>query len=125
MARITVVNNRLSSIGFGLDGKVREVTLAVAGQIAEEAARSMEGQVPPSEPGHAPAIRSGILHDGIKAVSVTGWQHAEAIAYTDVEYAQHLEYGTVHMEARPFMVPAAERLRPVFEAAIVSLLKRL
>jgi HK97 gp10 family phage protein len=126
MARL--VFNHLPTYPSQLYNLALEVVTATAGQIAEEAARSMEGQEPPSSPGHAPAIRSGLLHDGIKSSTImtSGIDiAATAIAYTDVEYAQHLEYGTVHMEARPFMVPAAERVRPSFEAAMRSAVKRL
>jgi len=120
MARL--VSDHIPAMLGGMYQIAREVTLATAGMIAEQAAASMEGQKPPSAPGHAPAIRSGLLHDGIKAMSVDSTQSGmgafSAIAYTDVEYAQHLEYGTVHMEARPFMVPAAEVVRPSFEKAM-------
>jgi len=126
MALLVIVSNRLPAISAEIREMARQATIAAAGQIAEEAATSMEGQmVPPSLPGHAPAIRSGILHGSIKAVSSDSLSSLSAVAYTDVEYAQHLEYGTVHMEARPFMVPAAEHVRPSFEASIVSALKRL
>jgi len=126
MARL--VFDHIPRYSTALYGIVQQVVTATAGMIAEEAAASMEGQESPSSPGHAPAIRSGLLHDGIKSSTSTstlgGMMDATAIAYTDVEYAQHLEYGTVHMEARPFMVPAADKVRPSFEKAIRSAVAR-
>jgi len=122
MARLVFNNLRLMS--GQLYSISTEVVNATAQTIAEVAAQSMEGQISPSSPGHAPAIDSGLLHDSINSTSsvstLGGYGDITAIAYTDVEYAPHLEYGTVHMEARPFMVPAAERVRPSFEKAMRS-----
>jgi HK97 gp10 family phage protein len=122
MARIVIVSNRLPAIGAGLSPMLAAVVKSAAGQIVEAAAASMEGQIPPSAPGHAPAIDSGILHGSLDS-KMTG--PTSAIAYTNVEYAQHLEYGTVHMEPRPFLTPAAERIRPGFEAAVVAVLRKI
>lgn len=44
-------------------------------------------------------------------------------AGTAVEYAIYVEFGTVHMAAQPYLNPAAERHRPVFEAAMSHLLE--
>lgn len=123
-----IVSDHFHAYPSQLYGIAQQVVTAVAAQIAEQAVVSMEGQEPPSSPGHAPAIRSGLLHGGIKSSTImTGMGDftATAIAYTDVEYAQHLEYGTVHMEARPFMAPAAEVVRPSFEKAMRSAVRRL
>ena len=122
MARVTVTRNRLPALGAGLQGMVAEVVKSAAGQIVMVAAGSMEGQIPPSAPGHAPAIDTGILHDSLDS-KMTG--PTSAMAYTNVEYAQHLEYGTVHMEPRPFMVPAAEQVRPEFERAVAAALRKI
>jgi HK97 gp10 family phage protein len=86
------------------------------------AAASMEGQVSPSAPGQPPAIDTGLLHDSLQS-KMTG--ATSAMAYTNVEYAPHLEYGTVHMEPRPFMVPAAEQVRPSFEQAMREAMGRI
>ena len=39
------------------------------------------------------------------------------------EYAMHLEFGTVSMPARPFMIPALESARPRFIKAIQEVVK--
>jgi len=122
MARFVIASNRLPAIRAGLPPMLAAVVKSAAGQIAGNAAGSMEGQVGRSAPGHAPAIDSGILHDSIDSKMIGP---TSAMAYTNVEYAQHLEYGTVHMEPRPFLVPAAEQVRPGFEAAVAAALKRL
>ena len=41
------------------------------------------------------------------------------------EYAPFIEFGTVYMRARPFMIPAAEKERPRVEKAITELFKDL
>ena len=41
------------------------------------------------------------------------------------EYAPFLEFGTIHMAARPVMVPSAERERPRVKAAVTALVKKL
>ncbi len=45
-----------------------------------------------------------------------------AIVGTHVEYAPYVEYGTHRMAARPYLGPAAEAVRPGFEAAMKGLL---
>lgn len=46
-----------------------------------------------------------------------------AIVGTSVPYAGYQEYGTRFMPAHPFLLPAVERNRPVFEAAMAHLIK--
>ena len=41
------------------------------------------------------------------------------------EYAPHLEYGTKHMTARPFMIPNAEKERPRFRKAVEDITREL
>jgi hypothetical protein len=42
---------------------------------------------------------------------------------TDVPYAPHQEYGTVHQAGTPHIGPAADAVRPAFEAGLADLLK--
>ena len=44
-----------------------------------------------------------------------------AVVGTNVEYAPYVEYGTYKMAARPYLGPAAEAVRPGFEAAMKAL----
>jgi len=44
------------------------------------------------------SITSGLIEDGDTIAGVVG---------TDVEYAPYVELGTIRMDARPFLVPAA------------------
>lgn len=67
-----------------------------------------------SAPGESPATDTGRLVQSITA-NIDG-KTAEVVA--DVQYAAYLEFGTQHMEPRPFMVPALEKERPKFEARL-------
>ena len=40
-------------------------------------------------------------------------------------YAPHLEFGTIHMTARPFMIPNAEKERPRFTKAVTDITREL
>ena len=123
MANRLLINN-IPAYTSATVTRLREVVSAAAGTIAANAAASMEGQEPPSDPGSPPAIRSGLLHGSIRSTGNTTSREIEYYAFTDVEYAQHLEYGTIFMEARPFMRPAAEKVRPSYEAACRAVMRR-
>lgn len=65
-----------------------------------------------SAPGQPPAAQTGRLAASIEArrgpgLSATVGVHDRAVA----EYAEHLEFGTRRMAARPWLVPALERAR--------------
>lgn len=64
-----------------------------------------------SAPGEAPAVDTGNLVGSLDQVMQTPLR---GVLFVTAEYAPHLEYGTVNMEPRPFMTPAAERARPEF-----------
>ena len=59
-----------------------------------------------SAPGQAPAVDTGVLLNSIATEAIRG--SLEATVSTSVEYAPHLEYGTMHMGARPAWTPEAE-----------------
>lgn len=64
-----------------------------------------------SAPGEAPAVDTGNLVGSLDQVMQTPLR---GVLFVTAEYAPGLEYGTVNMEPRPFMTPAAERARPEF-----------
>lgn len=59
-----------------------------------------------SAPGEAPAMDTGTLANSIdtERESPGAW-----VVFTNVDYAEYLEFGTVHIAPRPAFVPAAER----------------
>lgn len=58
-----------------------------------------------SAPGEAPAVDYGNLYNSIQIEEVTP---ERAIVSASAEYAEHLEFGTSRMAARPFMRPAVD-----------------
>lgn len=74
-----------------------------------------------SGPGEMPATDTGELISSIN-ISSNGKGHAEVIA--DAEHAKYLEFGTVNMEARPFLHPSLEATRPKINAYIKQGLKK-
>lgn len=49
----------------------------------------------------------------------------EAVIGPSVDYGVHVEYGTSRMSGQPFMIPAAEVLRPAFIAAMKQMLQEV
>jgi len=74
-----------------------------------------------SAPGEMPAIDTGALAASIQ----TDVQKTKGTVYTNMEYSEFLEYGTVNMEARPYMTPAAESARGPFLRKLRNLESRL
>jgi len=60
----------------------------------------------PAPAGEAPGVDTSALKNSIVAEPRgEGW-----VLHDGVEYGVHLEYGTMSMGARPFMLPAIERM---------------
>lgn len=73
----------------------------------------------PSPPGEPPGIDTGNLKNSITAEpDGRSW-----VVYTQVEYAIHLEYGTVRMAARPFFLPAVLRTVERAPAELVKIVE--
>lgn len=75
-----------------------------------------------SRPGHAPAIATDTLHQSIQGTLV---RPTYGIVYTNVEYAPHLEYGTIHMAARPFLRPAANKYVKQFNREAKAIMRAM
>lgn len=95
--------------------RVGKALFAAADALAVDAALSItEGSVSgkghiPSSPGETPSADTHLLDRSIEAVQ-TGVLEAEVSA--NAPYAAPLEFGSSKAAARPFMAPAAERIRP-------------
>jgi len=72
-----------------------------------------------SAPGESPAIDTSNLANSIQ-VEVTGLQ---GVVGTNMEYAEVLEFGGVHMEPRPYFGPAFEDGKKDFEQGLKDLAK--
>ena len=123
--RAAIVANRTRRVSALIHQRVHDVTFAAATNIAERAAASMEGSKSgrlygrhrASAPGEAPAIDMGILHGSmfVRQVGPTAY-----LVGTNVEYAPHLEMGTVNIAMRPFLLPAVEDERAPYQRALAA-----
>ncbi len=98
--------NRIPALSRQLQTEVSRAVRETALAIEEKAKR------------YAP-VDTGALQASIQA-KVTGPFSAEIAPGT--EYAEHVEYGTRHMAAQPYMTPAAEEERPLFLGRMKDLL---
>lgn len=89
------------------DAKVQIQTGQKTGRIYKRGKKTHQA----SAPGQAPATDLGALAGSIHTRNA-GPLSREIVAPMD--YAQLLEFGTVHMAARPFMGPALKRVKPKF-----------
>lgn len=95
--------------------------LALAGAAMAESIRhriSIQGP-PPSEPGRAPHMETGTLHDSIF------WEvdpvNMRVYVVADTPYAYYLEYGTSTMAPRPYMRTGLSEFASAQAARYVSL----
>ena len=75
-----------------------------------------------------PAIDTGTTMNSIEAKPVDGFVKGENLAWRIgpvTEYSPFIEFGTIYMEARPFMVPALEGESSRFKEAMVQVIKKL
>ena len=75
-----------------------------------------------------PAVDTGDTMGSIAAQPVGGFMRGENLEWRVgpvTEYSPFIEFGTVYMRARPFMVPALESEAPRFREAIEQLMKEL
>jgi HK97 gp10 family phage protein len=82
---------------------------------------AMYGEHQASAPGEAPATDVGSLVNSIWMVDEEVGDAAVQVVVGS-EYGEALELGSVHMEPRPFLHPAADRAKPGFEQAMKEVL---
>jgi len=104
----------------------------VVSQAIELAARNVEKDAK-SRIAAWPAVDTGTTMNSIAAKPVgssaigRGLMRAENLEWRigpTTEYAPFIEFGTIYMKARPFMIPALEGEAPRFTAALEQLMKR-
>ena len=86
-------------------------------KAVEIAARHVETKAKSKVPVDTGATKNSINARPAEAVGVFGAVTAWRVGPT-TEYAPFLEYGTVHMKARPFLIPALESEAPRLQEAI-------
>lgn len=131
-AVIRVVYNRFPQIAAQLRTEASKAVRVTAFEVEADIKQAMTGgpktgraygDHQASSPGQAPAVDVGTLINSIVTDAKPG--ALTATVYTPVEYAPHLEFGTVRMEPRPAWVPAAERAAPRYRARMTRLLRKL
>lgn len=132
MAKITGVQKHKATLrrlrGPAARREFGKAIYAAADMLATEAAISITtGAVSgknhvPSAPGEAPNADTHGLDRSIQA-EPTG--ELTAIAAANAEYAAALEFGTSKMEPRPFMAPAAEKIRPTAKRLVEAARNRV
>jgi HK97 gp10 family phage protein len=101
---IVVQSNHLGALASALPGK--------AGAAVRKAVGDVEAQAKTRAPVDTGALRNSIVG------TMTGEAAGQVTA--GVNYAPYVEYGTAHAPAQPFMIPAAEAVRPSFVAAVAK-----
>lgn len=75
----------------------------------------------PSRPGEPPNNDTGVLANNIEA---TQEGPLRAVASSNAPYSQPLEFGTSKMAARPFMRPAAAKVKPQVQKLVADAVAR-
>jgi HK97 gp10 family phage protein len=104
-----VVFNHFPEIARQLPELTHELLEDAAEAVAEEARANV------------PVGATGKLRDSI----VTKVEKERALVLVKKFYGLFLEFGTVKMAARPFLTPAAEKMRPWFVERCKEMLGRL
>lgn len=103
--RVVVDTNRLNQIMRDMPGRAEQVVQKLAQDAQTEVVNNFN-PVSPAPPGEAPGVDTSALKNSIVAEPRSGgW-----VLHDGVEYGVHLEFGTSRMAARPFMLPAVERV---------------
>ena len=104
-----VVGKSAYEIGLVVEGQAKELcpvdTGRLAGSITTQS--SSEGTSPKS-----PATSSDVIQKPQDAM--------EVIVGTPVEYGPHIEFGTIHMDAQPFLRPALQ----LAQGKVVTIVER-
>src|SRR6056297_111030 len=103
--RVVIDKTKLERIMRRMPGTADDVLRKMAQDSQAEVVNNFNTQSPSPE-GEAPGVDTSALKNSIIAEPKgTGWA-----LHDGVEYGVHLEYGTATMAARPFMLPAVERV---------------
>lgn len=89
--------------------KVEIQTGAKSGRVYKRGSKSHIA----SAPGQAPATDTGNLVNSI--ATAEGTTGISAVVAVNAEYAEVLEFGGIHMKARPFLAPAVRSERQSFK----------
>lgn len=106
--RWQVLDNQFPKIIAGLEPQARAIVAKAALDIQAHA----QGRAP---------VDTGTLKNSIRARQIGGNGATGSVRWqvtVGADYGIYVEYGTVHMAARPFLTPAVDAVRPAFLAAM-------
>jgi len=111
VTRPTFSNTRaaaLAALGQAVAVKAQQLRTEIVEQLSQPGTGEIYDRHIASAPGDPPAVDSGRLRQSIVALKVDQFRWRVG---TNVEYALYLEFGTRRMAPRPFLRPAAEKVR--------------
>lgn len=112
----------LNGLEAAINGVVRETIKRIEANVKmgmqEIHSGAMYGTHQASAPGEYPAIDTGALINSVQSEMETD---LVGVVYTNSNYAMYLEYGTINMSPRSFMVPSTERERDGFMRRMADL----
>jgi HK97 gp10 family phage protein len=121
MAKLKALNSRSAkkriSSALYVAGDMMRVEAAISISAGAVSGKNHK----PSQPGEAPNYDTGLLANSIETREVAEFEVEVA---AKAPYAAALELGTSKMAERPFMRPAADRVRPKAQRLIAAALKR-
>jgi HK97 gp10 family phage protein len=97
-------------------GRIAANVRPLASQVVRKAAADVEAHAKTLVPVDTGATKASIQVDPIDDL------HSNVVVGTD--YAPFIEYGTSRSPAQPYLTPAADAVRPGFEAAIKQVFER-
>lgn len=115
---VELTSNRFPELIRQLPRIVGEIVEETALELETTAKTGMASSTSPSSPGEYPGVDTGTLMNSIQTEPESA---TVQVVYTNVEYAAYLEFGTVHMEPRPFLGQAASEVEPAFLARLANL----
>jgi HK97 gp10 family phage protein len=119
---VELTSNRLPELIRRLPAAVGEIVEETALELEATVKAGMASSMSPSSPGQYPGVDTGTLMNSIQTEPESD---TVQVVYTNVEYAPYLEFGTVHMEPRPFLGQAASTVEPDFVVRLANLEKML
>jgi len=125
---IRLSDRRLQDLQGEVEEKAHRAIKKAAFDIEANAKQSMMGphtgrvygEHQASAPGEAPAVDTATL---INSIGTKMLNRLLAVVYAAAEYALHLELGTTRIAPRPFMLPAAERVKESFRKAMRQIVR--
>jgi len=96
-------------------GKVKRRMRGRAAQFVAKAALDIEAHAKALAP-----VDTGLLRNSIQAIQVSQLHWRVVVS---AEYGVYVEFGTRHMAAQPFLLPAVNAVRPSFLAAMRTVVR--